>query len=60
MLSKEFLIFKKFPVGFALKIIIVMELSHGKQVKDPALSPQRLGALPWCRFNPWPGNLHMP
>ena len=29
-------------------------------VKDPALSLQQLGLLLWCRFDPWPGNLHMP
>jgi len=23
-------------------------------VKDPALSLQQLGSLPWCGFNPWP------
>ena len=30
------------------------------QVKDPVLSLQWLGSLLWCRFNPWPGNFHMP
>ena len=27
--------------------------------KDPALSLQQLGSLPWCRFNPWPRKFHM-
>lgn len=25
-----------------------------QKVKDPALSLQRLGLLPWHRFDPWP------
>ena len=29
-------------------------------VKDPALSPQQLRLLLWHRFDPWPGNFHMP
>ena len=29
-------------------------------VKDLALSLQWLGSVPGCRFNPWPGNFHMP
>ena len=29
------------------------------QVKDPALSLQRLGSLLWCGFDPWPLNFHM-
>ena len=28
-------------------------------VKDPALSLQQLGSLPWHRFDSWPGNLYM-
>ena len=31
-----------------------------QQVKDPALSPQPPGSLLWHRFDPWPGNFHMP
>ena len=37
-----------------------------QQVKDLVLSPQQLGLLLWCRFNPcprfdpWPRNFHMP
>lgn len=35
-----------------------MEVSCGTvgslEVKDPALSLQRLGLLPWHRFDPWP------
>ena len=31
-----------------------------QQVKDPALSLLWLWLLPWCRFNPWPGNFFMP
>ena len=27
-----------------------------QQVKDPALSLQRLWSLLWRRFDPWPGN----
>ena len=29
-------------------------------VKNPALSLQWLGSLLWLRFDPWPGNFHMP
>ena len=29
-------------------------------VKDLVLSLQWLGSLRWGRFDPWPGNLHMP
>ena len=29
-------------------------------VKDPALSQLWLGSLPWCRFDPWPWDFHMP
>ena len=29
-------------------------------VKDPVLSLWWLGSLLWCRFDPWPGNFHMP
>ena len=28
-----------------------------EQVKDLALSLQRLRSLLWCRFHPWPGEL---
>ena len=28
--------------------------------KDPALSWQWLRSLLWCRFDPWPGNIHKP
>ena len=28
-------------------------------IKDPLLSLQGLGLLPWCRFDPWPRNFHM-
>ena len=35
-------------------------LGEGVQVKDPALSLLWLGWLLWYRFNPWPGNFHMP
>ena len=28
-----------------------------QQVKDPALSLQQLGSLPWCRFDSWPREL---
>ena len=31
-----------------------------QEVKDPALSLQRLGSLLWRRLSPWPGNFHMP
>ena len=31
-----------------------------QQVKDPALSLQQPGWLPWCGVNSWPGNFHMP
>ena len=31
-----------------------------EQGKDLALSLQQLGWLLWHRFNPWPGNFHMP
>ena len=34
--------------------------SVAQQVRDPALSLQRLVLLLWCRFDPWPGNFHMP
>ena len=34
--------------------------SVAQQVKDPALSLKQLRSLLWCRFDPWPGNLHMP
>ena len=30
-----------------------------QQVKNLALSPQMLGLLLWCRFDPWPWNFHM-
>ena len=30
-----------------------------QQVKNLALSPQWLGLLLWCRFDPWPWNFHM-
>ena len=30
-----------------------------QQVKDLALSLQRLGSLPWHGFSPWPRNFHM-
>ena len=29
-----------------------------EQIKDPVLSLQQLRSLPWCRFDPWPGNFH--
>ena len=29
-------------------------------VKDLVLSLQQLMWLLWCRFDPWPGNFHMP
>ena len=29
-------------------------------VRDPALSPQWLGSLLWCRFDPWPRKFYMP
>ena len=29
-----------------------------QQVKDPALSLQGLGLLPWFRFDTWPRNFH--
>lgn len=28
--------------------------------KDPALILQQLTLLLWCRFDAWPGKLHMP
>ena len=28
-------------------------------VKDLVLSLQWLGSLLWCRFDPWPGSIHM-
>ena len=28
-------------------------------VKDPPLSPQRLGSMLWCGLDPWPGNFQM-
>ena len=31
-----------------------------QQVKDLVLSLQQLGLLLWYRFDPWPGNFHMP
>ena len=31
-----------------------------QQVKGPALSLQQLRSLLWLRFDPWPGNFHMP
>ena len=31
-----------------------------QQVKDLAMSLQRLGSLPWRGLDPWPGNFHMP
>ena len=31
-----------------------------QQVKDLVLSLQQLRLLLWLRFDPWPGNLHMP
>ena len=31
-----------------------------QQVKDPALSLQRLGLLLWRGFDPWPGKFHVP
>ena len=31
-----------------------------QQVKNLALSSLQLGSLPWCGFDPWPGNFHMP
>ena len=31
-----------------------------EQVNDLALSLQWLGLLLWWRFDPWPGNFHMP
>ena len=31
-----------------------------QQVKHPALSLQRLGALLWCGLDPGPRNFHMP
>ena len=31
-----------------------------QQVKDPVLSLQWLGLLPWHRFDPWPGNFQVP
>ena len=31
-----------------------------QQIKDPALSLQRLGSLLWHRFSPWPRNFHLP
>ena len=29
-------------------------------VKDPVLSRPQLRSLLWHRFDPWPGNFHMP
>ena len=37
-----------------------LEFPGGRVVKDPALSLLWLGSLLWCRFNPWPGNFHVP
>ena len=31
-----------------------------QQFKDPTLSLQWLGSPRWHRFDPWPGNFHMP
>ena len=31
-----------------------------QQIKDLALSLQRLGSLLWHRVDPWPRNFHMP
>ena len=31
-----------------------------QQAKDLALLPQWLGLLLWYRYDPWPGNFHMP
>ena len=37
----------------------LLEFPCALVVEDLALSLQWLGSLPWCRFNPGPGNFHM-
>ena len=44
-----------FPFG----LICLRSSLMAHQVKDPALSLQRLGSLLWCRFKPWPWKLHI-
>jgi len=46
--------------GFTKEYYVFRSSLVAQRVKDLALSLQEVGLSLWHKFNPWPGNFHMP